>query len=129
MVSFCDLNDRMNKEKINENSPLMDGEESTKSMQAIRVGLGFHENGKRSFWDELIDIASQSPENLSELLGVTANQVRTWSSKIKENIDKVQKHDEETGSQPEKTKVMPTGENGAITANNTNEDPALRMPL
>ena len=66
---------------------------------------------------------------MSELLGVTANQVRTWSSKIKENIDKVQKHDEETGSQPEKTKVMPTGENGAITANNTNEDPALRMPL
>jgi len=124
MVSFCDLYNKMQNEQ-DVNPPLMDSGESTKSMQAIRNGLGFHEDGKRSFWDEFIDIASQNSENLAELLGTTANNVRTWSSRIKENLDKVKNHDEETGHQPEKTQVFPTGDNGAITTKNSNEDPPL----
>jgi hypothetical protein len=56
------------------------------------------------------------------LLDVSPQKISSWPARIRENLEKLQRHDAESPHHREEEKLMPTGENGAVT---TNVDPYL----
>ena len=112
MVSFFDLWEYMENQ-----TPLMDSGEDTKSMQVIRAGNNLRKDDERPFWEDFMELCSNS-EGMAELLGVNSSEVISWPSKIRELMKTIQNHDEESGNNEEDKQVMPTGDNGAITSSN-----------
>jgi len=87
----------------------------TKSMKAIRTGIAVREN----FWDDFVQVCNNS-DAIAELLGVRPEQVSGWGSRVKHNLDRVQKADTAGDSEgKQKTKVLDTGDDlGGISMNN-----------
>lgn len=78
----------------------------TGSMKAIRTGL----NVREDFWDDFLMVLNNA-EALSELLGVSPEQIARWASSIKHNLEKVKKADTHgEGEEKPKTKVLDTGD-------------------
>lgn len=97
-------------------SPEKDAEHiDTKSMKAIRTGIGVREN----FWDDFLQVCNNT-DAIAELLGVRPEQVGSWGGRIKHNLDRVHKADDAgDGDNKPQTKVLDTGnELGGIAMNN-----------
>jgi hypothetical protein len=115
MLSFQQLWEQMHK------SPLMTSGDDSRVLTAVRVGKDMHQDGETSFWDEFITLCANT-DGLSELLDVSPQKISSWPARIRENLEKLQRHDAESPHHREEEKLMPTGENGAVT---TNVDPYL----
>ncbi len=118
MVSFGQLLEELNKPKA---SPLMSNGEDGRILNVVRVGSEFHEEDETSFWDEFIELCYNS-EGLAQLLGVSREKVIGWPAKIKDALDKLERHHAESPSQKVDKEMIPTGDNGAFTPN---QDPDL----
>lgn len=118
MISFFDLWERMDSA-----TPLMDSGEDAKAMQVIRAGNSFHKKDERSFWEEFMELCSNS-QGMADLLNVNSSLITNWSAKIQELLKQLDERDQVQGNPDEEKKVMPTGDNGAITTPN-NTDPNL----
>jgi len=77
----------------------------TGSMRAIRTGLNIRDD----FWDDFLMVCNNA-EALSELLGVSPDQVARWASSIKHNLERVEKADTLGKGDKPKTKVLDTGD-------------------
>lgn len=117
MVSFFDLWERMD----SVDTPLMDSGENSKASQALRSGKNLRKEDERPFWDEFMELCSNS-DGLADLLGVDSSQVIGWPSRIRELLQQIDDHDQSRGDADEEKQVLPTGDNGAITMPN-NTDP------
>lgn len=73
----------------------------TPAMKAIHTGINIDEN----FWDNFI-LLCNNPEGMSDLLGVSSEQITGWGNKIKHNLELVNKN---INSDSQKTKVIDTG--------------------
>ena len=117
MLTFCMLAEAMERD-MSRSIPLMDTGDETKGMAVIRSGKSLRNEENGSFWEDLISLCSDA-EGLADLLGVRREDVTTWPSKIREAMDKVQKHDMQGEDKPEESdEMIPTGQNGAITTQN-----------
>jgi hypothetical protein len=94
-VSFFKVYDIMLKEAqeilpvdTNNEVPLLDSGEDSKTMELIRVG----KNLNPEFWDNFMKICNNT-EALANLLGISANDITNWTSRIKDALDKVEKTD------------------------------------
>lgn len=117
-VSFATLWEHIDKEKARK-SPLMNSGEDDRALIVVRVGKDMHEKGKTSFWDEFNSLCNNS-EGMSQLLGVSAEKIRSWPAKIEEALSKLEKQTAMNPSEKDKTALVPTGDNGAFV---TNQDP------
>lgn len=118
MISFAQLLEQLEKQK--ESTPLMTSGEDGPALVVVKSGKNLHDDGQTSFWDEFISLCGNS-EGVADLLGVSREKVNSWPARIKEQLDKIQQN----GADPQEdqdTKVVPTGETGALT---TNQDPNL----
>lgn len=91
----------------------------TGAMKAIRNGLNIRDN----FWDDFLSLLNNR-EALSDLLGVRPEQMATWASNIKRNLDRVHQADTSgEGEKEPKTQVLDTGgldnDTGGIAINTT----------
>ncbi len=96
-------------------SPEKDAEHiDTKSMKAIRTGIAVREN----FWDDFLQVCNNT-DAIAELLGVRPEQVSSWGSRVKHNLERVNRADAAgEGEEKPKTKVLDTGDNlGGIAMN------------
>lgn len=100
-------------------SPLMSSGEDDKQLVVVRTGQQLHNEKQIPFWDEFNSLCSDA-EGLSQLLGVSKEQVSTWPARIREALGKLEKYKAMNPSDKEDTELMPTGQNGAFT---TNSDP------
>lgn len=117
-LSFAQLWEQIEQAK---SSPLMSSGEDSKSLTVLRTGNDFHEEGQTPFWDELISLCSNA-EGLGDLLGVSPDKVRSWPSRIKGKLEKLEKQQAQNPAEKQDTEMIPTGSNGAFT---TNTDPML----
>lgn len=115
MVSFYQLWEQMEL-----NTPLMDSGEDTKAVQVIRAGNNLHKEDQRPFWDEFMELCSNS-EGMADLLNVDSSTVLNWTSKIRNLLEKVQ-DDKTQDADEEEKRVLPTGDNGALTFPNADPD-------
>jgi hypothetical protein len=116
MVSFCQLWEQLDKEVVG--SPLMDSGLETKAVQAVRAGKNLRGEDGPSFWDDFIQLCANS-DGLAELLGVRREQVTTWPKKIRDAQNDLERHNKTPdGENEEKRKMLPTGDNGAVTTAN-----------
>jgi hypothetical protein len=77
--------------------------QSDKAVEVIRAGLNISED----FWDNFIQVIG-NPDGVADLLGVSKENVSSWSGRIKSIMDQVDQHDDEK-SREEKSKSLPTG--------------------
>ena len=75
----------------------------TKSMQAIRAGISINE----TFWDDFLQVCNNT-DALADLLNIRPEQIASWGSRVKHNLELVNKADKKQNA--EKTKVMDTGD-------------------
>lgn len=115
MVSFRTLWEQM------ENTPLMTSGEDSRALTAVRAGKSLHKEDETPFWDEFITICANR-EGLAELFDVSPEKISSWPSRIKDYLEKLQKHDAESTHEPEDQEMIPTGDNGAVTVN---QDPYI----
>jgi hypothetical protein len=108
MVSFYDLLEKLN------NFSQDDELNNRKSLQVIRNGNDLHKDEDRSFWDEFIELCSNS-EGMAELLEIDGAKVSSWPSKIRKLIEKTKEVDQKSGNSEIEKRVIPTGDNGSIT--------------
>ena len=85
-------------------TPLMGSGEEGPAMQVIRAGLNLRSGDCGNFWEDFMQLLGNK-EGLSDLLGVSQEDVSEWYARIKENLDKVGNNDKEK----KKVKVTPTG--------------------
>src|SRR4051812_9976066 len=78
---------------------------SDKIVDVIRIG----NNLDKKFWDHLMQLANNA-DGLSALLGVSADKVSAWPSKIKEALEKGRQDD-----LPDKQRLVMTGEDPQIS--------------
>lgn len=95
---------------------LMGSGEETRSMKVIRAGMNLREGeDELEFWNDFMQICGDA-EGMSELLGVKPAEVRRWTAKIRENINRVQEINSTNPEGEDNSKLMPTGDNdGAIS--------------
>ena len=105
-----------------ENSPLMGADENSESISVVRAGQNLRKEGETPFWDDFISLCSNT-RGLANLLDVAPEKISNWPAKIKEALEKLETNDAEDPSIKDDTEMVPTGDNGAITA--TNLDPNL----
>lgn len=94
----------------------MDSGEETRGMQVVRSGLSLRdkEDGP-TFWEDFINVCSDA-DGMATLLGVKRESVTTWAQRIRDVIEKVEKHDQQSpDKEEEKEELIPTGDNGAMT--------------
>lgn len=113
MVSFQRLWEAMEKSGT---SPLMDSGDDGQVLTAVRVGKNLRKEDESPFWDDFITICSNS-QGLSELLGVSPEKISSWPSRVREALDKLEKHDAESPNIKDDKEMIPTGDNGAFTVN------------
>ena len=121
MVSFEQLWESMDKSGA---SPLMDSGEDGEILGVVRAGKDLRKEDEASFWDDFISLCSDS-RGFAQLLDVPSEKVINWPAKIRENLDKLERHDAESPNIQQDTDVAPTGENGAFMVPPTNTDPNL----
>lgn len=119
MVSFAQLWEIVEKEKGR--SPLMGGGDDSQVINVVRTGKDLHGDDQTPFWDEFITVCNDSA-GLSELLGVSREKIIGWPARIRQALEKLEKHTAESPSERPETEVIPTGDNGAFT---TNQDPQM----
>lgn len=90
MVNFKKLLENMN-------------EQETKSMLAIRNGIGIRSN----FWDDFLLLLNNS-ESVAELFGIPLEKVSTWREKIRNYLKEVKELDSKIIPR-EKGKLLKTG--------------------
>jgi hypothetical protein len=111
MISFGQICESLGQQN---SGLLMDSGEETKAMGVIRTGMSLRKEGDSSFWDDFLQLCADS-EGLADLLGVRRDVVASWAVKIKDNLDKVQKHDQQVlPKEDEKQEMLPTGKNNAV---------------
>lgn len=115
VVSFAQLWEQIEKDKARR-SPLMSSGEDNRALVIVRTGKEMHKEGQTPFWDEFISLCGNT-DGLAQLLGVKPDQVRTWPAKIQEALNKLDQQNVMDPSQKDKTEMIPTGDNGAITMN------------
>lgn len=118
MVSFSRLWEAMEKSGT---SPLMDTGNDSEILTVVRAGKNLRQEDESQFWDDFISLCSNS-RGLSDLLGVSPEKITSWPPKIKEALEKLEKHDAESPNVKDDTTVIPTATNGAFTVNS---DPPL----
>jgi hypothetical protein len=114
MITFAELWERMEAR-----SPLMDSGEENSSNQTIRAGEQLRKEGEPSFWDDFLNILSNT-DGVAELLNVSKEKVLSWPSRIREARQKTKQNQ---SSEEEESQIKPTGDNGAVVA--TNQDPII----
>lgn len=102
-------------------SPLMDSGLDTGAMQVVRAGLELRPEGETSFWDEFIQLLSNS-EGVAELLGVSPEKISGWPHRITKALEQIEQQ-QEPSQEEDDAEMVPTGDNGAFTA--MNQDPSL----
>lgn len=113
-MSFAKFIEAMDREQ-SRSSPLMDSGDENRSLRVVRSGNSFRNNDDGSFWEEFISLCGDA-EGMAGLLGVRREQVANWPSRIRKAKDRVEMHDQMPEEKPEEDrKLMPTGDNGAIT--------------
>jgi hypothetical protein len=110
-------------EQMDDSVPLMDSGEEPRAMAVIRSGLDLHPDDETSFWQDFMDLASNT-EGMAELLDIRPEQVSRWSQKIQDYIEKTEAQDSQDPAKEDDKEVFPTGDNGAITTP-SNQDPYL----
>lgn len=90
-------------------------------LNVVRIGKDMHNEDETPFWDEFISLCANA-DGLAQLLGISREKITSWPARIKESLDKLEKHHAESPSGKDDTEVMPTGDNGAFT---TNADPNM----
>lgn len=118
MLTFGQLLEAMEKSRA---SPLMDSGEEGEILNVVRTGKDFRKEDETPFWDDFVNLCSNA-RGLAELLEINPEKIRSWPAKIREALDKLQKHDAESPSESPETTVVPTDANGAVTVN---QDPYL----
>ena len=118
-LSFALLCEQMDKEK--RQTPLMDSGEEDKSMIVVRKGNQLRKEDDRPFWDDFIDMCGDA-QSLGTLLQIEPQKIMRWPSRIREMLEKLQAHEAENPGQDGRDEVIPTGDNGAFTAN---QDPNI----
>ena len=78
-------------------------QKESKSMSAIRNGIGIREN----FWDDFLQLINGS-EDLSELLDVPVSKISLWHEKIHHALEKVKKADSSLNPK-DNSKLLKTG--------------------
>lgn len=102
-------------QELSGSSPLMDSGEETRGMGVIRSGMALRGDDDGSFWEEFISLCSNA-DGLADLLGVKRESVTSWASRIREALENVRRHDQQSEEKPDEVeKMIPTGDNGAIT--------------
>lgn len=90
--------------KMWENLTANGNDEDAIIMSAIRNGLNVDED----FWDKFIQVTNNS-HALGKLLDIKPEKIASWGAKIKRNLDKFKKSNENDGKT--KKKVINTGRN------------------
>jgi hypothetical protein len=99
-------------------SPLMDSGDETSGLRVIRSGMALRSEGDGSFWEDFLSLCNDA-DGLADLLGVKREIVASWASRVREALENVRRHDAQSEEKPdEKEKLLPTGDNGAVTVNN-----------
>lgn len=138
MASLGSLWDKIEKKKLNEgmrarleaakgdeDQPLLDSGDESPSMQIVRTGMDL--GGKNgNFWDDLMSLANNNSDALSELLEVPKEKVANWSSKIQDVMERVKKADDESAGQSDRAEMLNTG-NEPVKDQNAGEEPASAM--
>ena len=101
----------------------MDSGEGSKADVAIRAGLDLRKDEEQSFWEDFMNLCSNS-EGMAELLDVRPEQVSSWPEKIRKHLEDVEKHDAESPTNAEDKEMLPTGSTGAVEIPD-NMDPFL----
>jgi hypothetical protein len=115
-LSFAQLWEQVDKEKARRGSPLMTSGEPDRAIITVRSGKDMHKEDQTPFWDEFISLCSNA-DGLSELLEVPANKIRTWPSRIKELLGKLDQQNAVDPAHKDNAEMIPTGHNGAFTVN------------
>lgn len=111
MISFSNMWEHLS-------SPLMDSGEDEKAISVIKAGLDLHPERAKTFWQEFI-ILCQNTEGMAELLGVSKDKARGFSSRIRYFLEQLEKRKHESPGFKEKKQLIPTGDNGAFTPTTT----------
>lgn len=122
MVKFYKLWEEIHPDSLesDEESPLMDAGDDSKSLIAIRNGLGLRKKQEcGNFWDDFTKVCGNA-DALAALLGVRTEQVAQWASKIRKGLDKVQ--DDDAQDTKDKPETIKTGNDGPIMNQNGNLD-------
>lgn len=95
---------------------LMGSGEETRSMKIIRAGMHLREGeDELEFWNDFMQLCGDA-EGMSELLGVKSAEVRRWTARIRENINRVKEINSTNPEGEDNSKLMATGDNdGAIS--------------
>lgn len=105
MLSYANLLEILENHKNN-------GEEN-EAINIVRIGNDLRKNNDVSFWDDFINLCSNS-KGLSELLGVEKEKISRWPAKIKEALEEMNKQKKEEPSEKENKKMIPTGDTGSV---------------
>lgn len=73
----------------NDNGPLLDSGDDTKSTELVRSGLQLDEK----LWDHFISLCADT-EAMAELFGVSPDEVLSWPDKIKKQLEKADDSEE-----------------------------------
>ena len=119
MASLCYLWEALQKQ------PQVDSgdEDNSKALRVVRTGLGLSEPGSnRDFWDDFISICGDS-EGMSDLLGVSRDEIAQWPTKIIEVKKKADSSEDEEGNpQSKKRELLSTGDADFGTPDNSTAD-------
>ena len=108
MATFWQIWDSM-QESI-QKQPQVEDPEDSKALRVVRTGMGLGEPGSGSnFWDDFVSICGDA-EGLSDLLGVSSDEIAQWPSKIEEAKKKVDSSDDEEGKTSNKREILSTGD-------------------
>src|SRR5574343_302227 len=112
-LSFAELLEYMDNPR---RSPLMDSGEEEGAITVVRTGKDLREEGESSFWDEFISLCS-NVNGMSQLFNVSETKIRSWPGRIREILDKLDKHTRDNPKEKPKKEMIPTGDNGAFISN------------
>ncbi len=116
MIGFDEILELMERQK----DPLMDSGEDQRAMSVVRSGNTLSHS---EFWEDFMMLCGDA-EGMAQLLGVRPDQVRTWSSRIRDAKDHVRKLDSSGEESPEEhDEILPTGDNGALMASKMGAKP------
>lgn len=116
MASFSEL------WTVMEESPLMGSGEDSEAIEVVRSGKNLRKEDESAFWDDFISLCSNT-RGMANLLNVAPEKISNWPAKITEMLEKLETNDAEDPGIKDDTEMIPSGDNGAITA--TNLDPNL----
>jgi len=98
---------------------LMGSGQESSAMKVVRAGMNLREDeDDMEFWNDFMQLCGDA-EGMAELLGVKSAEVRRWTARIRENIDKVREINSTNPEGEDNSKLMATGDNdGAVTVGN-----------